>query len=97
MILLSPEQPTYEEFELGLIKALGATVGGGSLAKALGYPSHDAFRKAHQRGRVPVHTFEVSGRKGRFAAVTDIAHWLWCLRAVPSTQNTNPAERGGAP
>lgn len=70
----------YELFEARLIRALGATVGGKTLSRSLGYPSQDAFRKAHHRGRVPVETFEVVGRRGRFAAVIDIAAWLWRQR-----------------
>lgn len=85
--LSSPRFTDYEAFELRLIAALGATVGGNTLAKALGYRSQDAFRKAHQRNRLPVHTFELAGRRGRFAAATDIAQWLWRHRNV-SPQNT---------
>lgn len=79
----------YEAFELRLIAALGATVGGNTLSRALGYRSQDAFRKAHQLNRLPVHTFELAGRRGRFAAATDIAQWLWKHRDV-SSQNTAP-------
>lgn len=74
----------YEGFERRLIQALGATVGGNALSQALGYPSQDAFRKAFQRGRLLVTTFSLEGRKGRFAAATDIALWLWCQRAKPT-------------
>jgi hypothetical protein len=81
---------SYDEFERRLVLTLGATVGGESLTRALGYPSQDAFRKAHQRGRLPVTTFELEGRRGRFALVVDIAGWLWCqrdgTRAQPKTQ-----------
>jgi hypothetical protein len=77
----SESQSTYEDFEYRMILVLGATVGGRSLTKALGYPSQDAFRKALQRGRLPIRTFEVTGRRGRFAAATDIARWLWSQRA----------------
>ena len=63
---------SYEGFERRLILALGATVGGDALSKALGYPSQDAFRMAYQRRRLPVATFELSGRRGRFAAAADI-------------------------
>lgn len=73
---------SYDAFETRLIRALGATVGGETLSRSLGYPSQDAFRKAHHRGRVPVETFEVAGRRGRFAAVVDIAAWLWRQRGV---------------
>jgi len=84
---------SYEEFESRLIRALGATVGGECLTKALGYPSQDAFRKAHHRGRLPVVTFEVQGRRGRFASAADIAAWLWGKRTELAQSNT----RGGAP
>lgn len=79
---------SYEAFEARLIRALGATVGGEALSRALGYPSQDAFRKAHHRDRVPVATCEVAGRRGRFAAVVDIAAWLWRKRGG----NSHPAE-----
>ena len=87
--LSSPRFTDYEAFERRLIAALGATVGGSTLSKALGYRSQDAFRKAHQRNRLPVHTFELAGRRGRFAAATDIAQWLWRHRDI-SPQNTAP-------
>lgn len=86
-------QNCYEGFEQRLILTLGATVGGASLSKALGYPSLDAFRKAYQRGRLPVTTFELIGRRGRFAATADIAQWLWCQRTVPSVSSTKCRER----
>ena len=43
--------------------------------------AQDAFRKASHRGRLPVRTFEMVGRRGRFAVTTDIAQWLWDQRA----------------
>ena len=73
--------PGFDDFEQRLVRALGATVGGGQLTRALGYPSQDAFRKASHRGRLPVRTFEMVGRRGRFAVTTDIAQWLWDQRA----------------
>lgn len=86
---------SYENFERRLILALGATVGGDTLSRALGYRSQDAFRKAYQRGRLPVATFELSGRRGRFAASVDIAHWLWCQRTAPASITSTM--KGGAP
>lgn len=85
---------TYERFEQQLICALGATVGGKTLSRALGYPSQDAFRKAHQRGKVPVVTFEVEGRRGRFASVVDIAAWIWCQRG--GSLRSSATQSGGA-
>lgn len=81
-------ESSYEGFERRLIQALGATVGGCDLTQALGYPSQDAFRKAFQRGRLPVTTFSLAGRRGRFAATTDIACWLWRQRAESIDENT---------
>lgn len=86
---------SYEDFEMRLIRALGATVGGEALTRALGYRSQDAFRKAHSRGRVPVATFEVEGRRGRFASASDVAEWLWRQRAG-QTAAYRATEGGGA-
>jgi hypothetical protein len=47
---------------------------------ALGFPTADAFLKARLRNRLPVPTFAMEGRRGRFAATTDIAAWLWAQR-----------------
>jgi hypothetical protein len=91
----SPSENSYEGFERRMILALGATVGGSSLSRALGYPSQDAFRKAFQRGRLPVLTFPLAGRRGRFAAAADIAHWLWWQRAELPPKNSTKS--GGAP
>ncbi len=81
----------YEDFECRLVRALGAAIGGEPLSRALGYPSQDAFRKAQQRGRLPVATFTVEGRRGRFASAVDIAAWLWGQR---STNRHRDSERG---
>jgi len=90
----SMPSPGFDDFEQRLVRALGATVGGGQLTRALGYPSQDAFRKAHQRGRLPVDTFELDGRRGRFATATDIAAWLW--KQKHTMANDLPLH-GGAP
>lgn len=81
---------SYDDFERRLVLTLGATVGGESLTRALGYPSQEAFRKAHQRGRLPINTFELEGRRGRFALAADIAGWLWYQRDI------QPKVKGGA-
>ena len=81
---INPDAPlheiSFEEFEGRLIRGLGAAVGGSALSLALGYPTQESFRKAQQRGRIPVPTFTIAGRRGRFAAGTDIAQWLWQQR-----------------
>lgn len=81
----SPSEDSYDDFECRLIRALGAAVGASDLSKALGYPTQEAFRKAHQRGKLPVPTFALPGRRGRYAAATDIAQWLWQQRSTATT------------
>lgn len=75
------ESTTGEAFEARLTRNLGPVIGGSQLAQALGYRTPAAFRKAIQRGVVPIHTFTLVGRRGRFAATTDIAAWLWSQRS----------------
>lgn len=89
----SSSEDSYEGFECRLIRALGTTVGGSTLSRALGYPTQEAFRKAYQRGRLPITTFSLSGRRGRFAAVTDIARWLW-LQRLTVTGDCAPSTGG---
>lgn len=59
-----------------LVAAYGPLLSGASLAKALGYPSTEAFRQAASRGRLPVPVFALPHRRGRFARAADIARWL---------------------
>jgi len=63
--------------------AHGFIVGGPTLARLLGYRSGDAFRKASQRGMLPVHTFTLPNRRGRFARTADVAQWLASLPSAP--------------
>ncbi len=64
------------ELESHLTLTLGVLIGGANLTKALGYPSQGAFRQALFRNRLPVHVFEIEGRRGRFALARDVAAWL---------------------
>lgn len=61
----------------------GFIVGGPALARLLGYRSGDAFRKATQRGTLPVRTFTLPNRKGQFARTADVARWLSSLASDP--------------
>lgn len=69
------------DLESRLTLTVGALIGGANLTKALGYPSQGAFRQAVLRNRVPVHVFEIEGRRGRFALACDVAAWLVEKRA----------------
>jgi hypothetical protein len=90
----APVPKSYDEFEGRLVRALGATIGGEALSRTLGYPTQDAFRKAHKRDRLPVATFECAGRRGRFASTVDIAAWLWVQREQVNFASSHA--KGGA-
>lgn len=64
------------KLELELLEKHGQLLGGKDLQRALGYRSGDAFRQAVCRNTVPIHTFEIENRRGRFALACDIAKWL---------------------
>jgi len=59
-----------------MIREYGAVVGGRDLRSALGFKSTAAFCRAVRYGYVPLRIFEMPGRRGRFALVSDIADWL---------------------
>jgi len=43
-----------------------------AIALELGYPSINSLRVAIHRGKVPIRTFLISGRKGRFALKAEL-------------------------
>lgn len=63
-----------------LASAYGPIVGGEKLTRLLGYPSNEAFRQALNRGQLPVETFNIPHRRGKFAYTADIAAWLSSLK-----------------
>ncbi|MCU7875281.1 MAG: hypothetical protein KZQ84_00525 [Candidatus Thiodiazotropha sp. (ex Lucinoma borealis)] len=68
--------PLDKVLERDLMKEYGPMVTGDSLRKVLGYPSMEALRQAISRGKAPVPIFKLPNRRGKFALVKDIAHWL---------------------
>ena len=86
-----PEVLLAEKLEIELLEKYGQLLGGSDLRKALGYRSGDAFRQAVSRKTVPVHTFIIKNRRGRFALACDIAKWL----ANQRFQLTDMKMRGG--
>ena len=81
--------PAAASNPVDLVAVHGAVVGGEALWKLLGYRTGDAFRKAAQRGNLPVQTFTLPHRRGRFAKTADIAWWLASL--TPSLAPTGGA------
>ena len=68
------------ELRASLVAIYGAVVGGKELARALGFRTQSAFRKALDRGALSVPLFQLPGRRGRFALSTELATWLWKQR-----------------
>ena len=59
-----------------LLHEHGELMGGQVLRKCLGYRAARAFQIAALAGRLPVPTFELPGRRGRYAKTVDVARWL---------------------
>ncbi len=75
-----------------LLDRHGPLLTGEALRIALGYPSVAALRQGIARATVPVTTFLIPGRRGRFALTWDVARWL----AQPRTR-TDDLEQQGDP
>lgn len=78
-----------------LLAEHGELIGGGALSRCLGYRTQRAFQMGIQRGQVPVETFNLPGRRGRYARTFEVAAWL----AACGTDNTSfghPADRAAS-
>ena len=75
--------------EQDLLQTFGPMIYGQVLYKSLGYTSADAFRQAISRQSVPVDTFPIEGRRGKFALTRDIAKWI----AIQKIENTQPLKK----
>ena len=76
------------EFEIReeLLLRHGELMSGKHLCQCLGFANVRAFRRAIAHGAVPVMTFTLPGRRGRFARTRDVAAWLVTLgKLVPPT------------
>ncbi|WP_286271646.1 hypothetical protein [Thalassotalea hakodatensis] len=76
------------ELEKELFDRHGPLMTGEHLSKALGYQSLEAFRIAVRRKTVPIPTFPIEKRKGKFALTKDVAFWLAKLR-IKSCENNS--------
>ncbi|WP_395344914.1 hypothetical protein PN836_009160 [Ningiella sp. W23] len=74
--------------EKDLLNAFGPLIYGQLLYKSLGYTSADAFRQAVSRNSVPVDTFPIEGRRGKFALTRDVARWI-ATQKINNTGKTN--------
>lgn len=93
---MSSDTPqSLTEYRLELTSLYGPLIGGRDLGRALGFRTQEAFRQALKRGHMPIQTFKVEGRRGKFAMTADIAAWLWGACHSLEAQRSNP-EKGGA-
>jgi hypothetical protein len=76
---------TNSETDLGPVDSLigslarthGPLLGGSALWRALGYSNARAFSKAVERNTIPVTTFRIPHRRGRFALTHEVILWLY--------------------
>ena len=73
---------TEQELRAQLLEQYGPVLGGGQLRRVLGFSTAGAFRQATLRGTVPVPTFTVPNRRGRFALTQEVARWLYERRST---------------
>lgn len=87
---MSPNDQDSSLFD-ALLEKHGYLIGGDDLRRLLAYSSHESFKKACQRGTVPVATFHIPGRRTRFATTMDVAAWLCdqITNAQPVKGDTN--------
>lgn len=69
-----------------LLTTHGELLGGAALARTLGFKTQRAFQKAAVAGRLPLDTFVIAGRRGRFARTRYVAIWLAGLGDIAESQ-----------
>ena len=62
--------------EQRLIDRYGTMLSSRALARELAYPSEQAYRQALMRGTMPIKTFTLPKRRGRYALTIDLARWI---------------------
>lgn len=78
-----PHPPHPNDVVKALVDVYGEVVGGKALHRCLGFRSTRSFQRALQAGNLPVQTFLLPGRRGRFARTRDIALWVKQLGQKP--------------
>lgn len=63
------------------------------IAEILRYPSVQALRKAHSRGRLPIKLLQFPNRKGYFATAKMVAEVLDSLEREPSRNEGDAMKR----
>lgn len=81
---LGIDEETVDPVINSLARKHGPLLGGTALWRALGYSNARAFSKAVERNTVPVPTFRIPHRRGRFARTHEVITWLYiATQTVP--------------
>jgi|GEM_PF-762080 len=80
-----------DELQQALTAHFGPLVGGDDLRRQLGFKTAAAFERAVRLQRLGVRTFNLPGRRGRFALSVDIADWLFANAYVVDDANQRAA------
>ena len=80
-----------------LLSTHGELIGGLPLARCMGFRTARAFQVAAQRGHLPIETFALPGRRGRFARTFQVAQWLANCDVVPEAPGDEHAIRLALP
>lgn len=73
---ITADDQRYSALVVHLNAEYGPLIGGADLVKTLGFRSAEALRQAVSRNKLPVRTFMIPSRRGRFAYTFDVARWL---------------------
>lgn len=76
--------------EDALVQRYGLMLPSSAIASALGYPTMRAYYQAIVRRTIPVPTFQIEHRRGRFALARDVAEWLAHQRRGATRPATAP-------
>ncbi len=75
-----------ELLEKDLTALYGPVISNDNLRVALGFTSMEAFRQALARKTVQIPVFGLPNRRGKYALVKDVAHWLAIQRETAAQQ-----------
>ncbi len=84
---MTNEDKSKQAFDLQT--GFGPVMGNEDLMKILGFKTMFAFRAAIKRNTVGIDTFNIKGRRGKFAYTRDVENWLSSLNHAPANNNAD--------
>lgn len=73
-------EKSEEAKEKSIQEIYGPLIGGKDLIAALGFKTNAAFRRAVRLSMLQIDTFQIEGRRGRFAFSKEVDDWLLALK-----------------